>query len=181
MYGIYIDIIDAAERALDSFEETKELLEYPEVQADKAYYLSVLSKYNNLKFIKDKFSALISALEEEKSVSSLLVDAHTDEERAAIYEEISSLKTSAARQSSLLSEALGCKHVNERAYCKFKFKKTSSKFGTAFFSLIKSELKSRGAKIENEKTVTAKSGYVQEISFITEGADVITRLMPLTG
>ncbi|MDE6666990.1 MAG: hypothetical protein K2K38_01420, partial [Clostridia bacterium] len=28
---------------------------------------------------------------------------------------------------------------------------------------------------------TAKSGYVQEISFITEGADVITRLMPRTG
>ena len=92
MYGIYGDIISAAQRALEGFDETKELLEYPEVQADKAYYLSILSKYNNLKIIKDKHSALISALEEEIAVSDMLSDAKSDEERAVIYEEISSLK-----------------------------------------------------------------------------------------
>ncbi len=36
-YGIYGDIIAATENALVSLEETRELLEYPEVQADKAY------------------------------------------------------------------------------------------------------------------------------------------------
>ena len=39
MYGIYGDVISAAERAIDCLDETEELLEYPEVQADKAYYL----------------------------------------------------------------------------------------------------------------------------------------------
>ncbi|MDE7297156.1 MAG: hypothetical protein K2N84_07830, partial [Clostridia bacterium] len=77
--------------------------------------------------------------------------------------------------------ALGCKHAEERAYCKFKLKEASSKFGVALFSLIKSDLLSHGAKIEDEKVITAKGGFVQEISFIADGADVITRLMPLTG
>ena len=49
MYGIYGDIINATEKAIVCLDETQELLEYPEVQADKAYYLSILSKYNNLK------------------------------------------------------------------------------------------------------------------------------------
>lgn len=181
MYGIYGDIIGAAERALYSFDETKELLEYPEVQADKAYYLSVLSKYNELNFLRDKLTALKGALEEEKAVYALLAEAASDEERTAIYEEISSLKKTAAFLSSELAGALGCKHAEERAYCRFKLKEGSSKFGAALFSLIKTDLLSQGAKIEDEKVAYAKGGYVQEISFVAEGADVITRLSPLTG
>lgn len=181
MYGIYCDIISAAERALDCFDETKELLEYPEVQADKAYYLSVLSKYNKLKFLKDKLSALISAIEEEKTASDMLSDASSYEERAAIYEEISSLKRTASKISLSLSDALGCKSVQERAYCRFRFKEISSKFGVSLFSLIKSDLLLRGVKIEDEKILTAKGGYAQEISFVAEGRDVITRLIPLSG
>lgn len=181
MYGIYGDIISAAEMALDSFDETKELLEYPEVQADKAYYLSVLSKYNDLKFLKDKLAALKATLEEERAFSALLPDAASDGERTAIYEEISSLKKLAASLSAELAGALGCKNAEERAYCRFKFKEGSAKFGMALFSLIKSDLLSHGARIEEEKTVCAKSGYVQEISFIAQGLDVITRLSPLTG
>ncbi len=181
MYGIYGDIIDAAERALACYDETQELLEYPEVQADKAYYLSVLSKYNELKVIKDKLSALQSALNEESAFSAMLSDANSDEERVAIYKEISSLKRIASGLSAALSNSLGCKHAEERAYCKFKLKEASFKFGAALFALIKSDLLSHGAKIEDEKVITAKGGYVQEISFIADGADVITRLMPLTG
>ncbi|MDE5548689.1 MAG: hypothetical protein K2J13_00390, partial [Clostridia bacterium] len=181
MYGIYGDIIGATERALDCFDETKELLEYPEVQADKAYYLSVLSKYNNLKSLKDNLSTLISAIEEENAYSALLADASTEDERAVIYEEISSLKRVASAISGSLADALGCKRVQERAYCRFKFKEVSSKFGVALFSLIKSDLLSRGAKITDEAVVTAKGGYAQEISFVAEGVDVITRLSPLTG
>ncbi|MDE6585243.1 MAG: hypothetical protein K2K80_01000 [Clostridia bacterium] len=181
MYGIYGDIISAAERALDCYEETKELLEYPEVQADKAYYLSVLSKYNNLKFLKDKLSALISALDEERELMSMLSEANSDGERTAIYEEISSLKRIASGISAELSDAVGCKHINERVYCRFKLGEVSSKFGTALFQLIKSDLLSRGAKTEQEKVVAAKGGYVREISFIADGEDVTTRLAPLTG
>ena len=181
MYGIYGDIIGAAERALACFDETQELLEYPEVQADKGYYLSVLSKYNELKVIKDRLSSLISALKEEEEISALLAESSSSEERAAIYEELSALKRNASQISALLSDALGCKHVDERAYCRFRLKKVSSKFGVALFGLIKSDLKSRGAKIEEEEMVTSKDGYVQEISFTVEGADVITRLSPLAG
>ena len=181
MYGIYGDIIGAAERTLECFDETKELLEYPEVQADKAYYLSVLSKYNALKLLKDKLSALLSAIKEESAASALLSEITSDEERTAIYEEISAFKVLAAGAASSLADALGCKHTQERAYCRIKLKAASSKFGTALFSLIKSDLIRRGAKIEDEKAVAAKGGYIQEISFVAEGADVITRLVSLAG
>ncbi len=53
--------------------------------------------------------------------------------------------------------------------------------GVALYNLIKSDLFSRGAKIEDENIAKAKSGFVEEISFVAEGADVITRLTPLTG
>ncbi|MDE7439772.1 MAG: hypothetical protein K2N23_04620 [Clostridia bacterium] len=178
MYG---DIINAAERALENFEETKELLEYPEVQADKAYYLSVLSKYNELKFLYDTLASLKGALEEEKAVLSLLAEAKDDEERTAVYEEVSSLKRKAAKFSATLSRALGCSGAVQRAYCRIKLKEGSSKFGTALYSLLRGELISSGAKIEDENTITAKSGYVEEISFVAEGEDVITRFAPLTG
>ena len=181
MYGVYGDIIGAAENALKCFEETKELLEYPEVQADKAYYLHILSKYNGLKNISDKLSALKSALEEEKTATALLGEANTNDERSAIYEEISTLKRRALTLSESLSDALGCKHIIERAYCRFKLKEASAKVGYVFFSLIKQDLLSRGAYIEDENFVNANGGYVREISFIAKGTDVITRLTPLIG
>lgn len=181
MYGIYGDIIGAAERALSSFEETQELLEYPEVQADKAYYLSVLSKYNELNAIKDRLSSLMSALKEEGELSSLLSEVSSNDERAAIYEELAHLKRTQSEISAALSDALGCKHVQERAYCRLRLKKLSSKFGVALFASIKSDMLSRGARIEDEATISSKDGYVQEISCTIEGTDVITRLTPLSG
>ena len=181
MYGVYGDIIGAAERAIETFEETKELLEYPEVQADKAYYLSVLSKYNSLKFIKDKLTALTDALNEERELSSLLSEAESEAERDAVYGEISSLKRIQSNISAALSTALGCKHVQERAYCRFRFTKISSKFGEPLYDLIKEDLISRGGKITDEKNEYAKEGYLQEAGFFAEGEDIITRLSPLSG
>ena len=180
MYGIYGDIIGAAEKALEDFDETKELLEYPEVQADKAYYLSVLSKYNGLNSLKDKLESLKSAINEEKELSALLLEV-TDNERERVYEEISLIKRTAAKAATAISDALGCKHVSERAYCRFKFSRLSSEFGKPFYSLIREYLLSRGAKIEGEKSVYAKEGYLQEVSFFAEGEDIITRLSPLAG
>lgn len=181
MYGIYGDIISAAEKALQDFGETEELLEYPEVQADKAYYLSVLSKYNNLKFIKDKLSELISALEEKKEARTLLPDAGGEEERAAIYGEISAFDKLAAKASASLADALGLKHAEESAYCRLKLKEGSAKFGTALFALIRTYLTENGAKVRDEKTEYGNGGFVRGISFTADGADVITRLSPLSG
>lgn len=174
MYGVYDQIISAAERALESFDETAELLEYPEVQADKAYYLSVLSKYNHLNGLKDKLSLLKAALNDERAAASLLQEAK-DFDREAIYQEISAQKKLAARLSAELSDALGCKHVSERAYCRLKLKGAASRIGAELFALIRTNLKAVGAKIEDEKESAS------EISFIADGADVIARLTPLSG
>ena len=181
MYGIYGDIIAAAEKAVEAFDETKELLEYPEVQADKAYYLSVLSKYNELKSICDKLTALKQTLKEEREVSSLLTEPSSAEEREAVYEEISALKRKASNISVAISDALGCKHIEERAFGRFKFTALSSKFGLSLYSLIKEYLLSRGAKIEKENCEYAKDGYLSGITFLAEGEDVVTILSPLTG
>ncbi len=181
MYGIYGDIIYAAEKALLSFGETEELLEYPEVQADKAYYLSVLSKYNNLRLIKDKTDELKTALEEKRAARELFSGASDEEARAAVYEEISAFEKIAAKASAELADALGCKHAEESAYCRFKLTDASAKFGTALFSLIKSYFAATGATVREEKTVYGNGGNIREISFVAEGADVITRLAPLSG
>ncbi len=181
MYGIYDGIIEAGKSALFGFDETEELLEYPEVQADKAYYLSVLSKYNKLKAIKDKLFALISALEEEKSTAALLPETNDFEERSAIYEEISALKKKASQISAALSDELGCRHIEERAYCRFKLKAGSARIGAALSQSIKAYLLSRGVKVEEEKTSYSNDGYAREISFIAVGEDVIARLTPLVG
>ena len=181
MYGIYCDIISAAEKATEAFEQTQELLEYPEVQADKAYYLSVLSKYNELKLLKDKLSDLKATLKEERDVASLLTDSDLAEEREEIYEEISLLKRKAVRVSADIANALGCKHVRERAYCRFKFSAQTAKLGADFYSILKDYLCSRGVKITDEKSEHANKGYLQGISFIAEGEDIFASLFPLTG
>ena len=181
MYGVYGDIIDATERALEDYEKISELLEYPEVQADKAYFLSVLSKYNSLNFLKDKLSALKNALNDEREITRLLSEANSENEREEIYREISSLKKTASFAAVALSDALGCKHIRESAYCRFKFTNLSSKFGTALYGLIKEDIISHGGKITDEKTAYAKEGYLQEVSFVADGEDVLTRLSPLTG
>ena len=181
MYGIYGDIIEAAQRSLADFPECEELLEYPEVQADKAYFLSVLSKYNSLKFLKDRLTALKNALKGERELSSLLSEADSEVERESIYEEISSLKRTASKEALAISDALGCNHIKDRAYCRFKFTDLSSKFGVPFYTLIRQDLLLKGAVISDEKSAFSKKGNLQEVSFTAEGEDIITRLSPLTG
>ena len=181
MYGIYGDIIESAKKALEEFDETADLLEYPEVQADKAYYLSILSKYNSLKFLKDRLELLIKSLNGEREAYSLLPEARNEEERDEIYGEISAIKRTQSSLAFALSQALGCKHIEEKAYCAFKFTGLSSKFGAPLYELLKEYLTSNGATVTDEKLTYAKEGYLQTVSFTAEGEDIITRLSPLTG
>ena len=180
MYGIYGDIIAAAERAVEAFDETQSLLEYPEVQADKAYYLSVLSKYNELRLLQDKLTSLKAALKEEGELSALLGEAKNEEEREAVYEETAQLRRTASALSVALADALGLSHLSERAYCRLKTGTASSALGAAFYEQIKEYLLSRGASIEGEQREYAK-GVFNGISFFAEGEDIITLLSPLTG
>lgn len=180
MCGVYGDIINAAEKAIGAFDETAELLEYPEVQADKAYYLSVLSSYNNLKNIKDILSDLKSALRDEQDAALLLSEA-VGEERDGIYEEISVFKRKAAQSAKILADAIGCKHATERVYIRLKLTSASAKLGALLCSLIKEYLRSRGAKIEEEKSEYASKGHLREVSFTVEGEDAFSVLSPLVG
>ena len=181
MYGVYDEIIAAAEKATEKFSETEELLQYPEVQADKAYYLSVLSKYNELKNIKLKLNALKENLNSERLIYELLDEADGEEGLEIINEEIAALKRGASKLATIIADALGCKHVTERAYGRFKLSAQSSKIGEKLYSLIKEYLLSRGAKVEDETNEHANKGHLSEISFTVCGEDVITRLTPLTG
>ncbi len=181
MYGIYGDIIRAADKAAEQYDQAEELLQYPEVQADKAQYLSVLSQYNRLKPIKDKLSALIRALDDEQAALSLLKEATSERDRREVYAEISSLKRRQAELCSSLSDILGLKHVEERAYCRFKLTAHSSLFGAQLFDLLKNYLLDGGAKIEGESVKNAAAGYIREISFFAEGEDVLAKLSPLSG
>ena len=169
----------AAEKAIGAFDETAELLEYPEVQADKAYYLSVLQKYNNLKSIKDKLEELKASLDEEREAASLLPMA-SEEERDELYGEIALLKRKASLLSAALADAIGCKHATERAYCRFKLTPDSALLGTYLSSALQNYLISRGCKIEDEKLVNSGKAR-REISFIVEGEDVVSALLPLSG
>lgn len=181
MCKIYGDILDAANRATQAFEETEALLEYPEVQADKAYYVSVLSRYNELKFVKDKADALQKAILDEREATALLSERLSDEDREAVYGEISALKREQYVLAGALSDALGLKHAAQRAYCKFLFSAKASDLGVKFCAQIKEYLRFVGAKIEGEQCAKAKEGYVRSISFFVEGEDVLTRLSLLAG
>lgn len=180
MYGIYGEIIEAAQKAAEAFGETEELLEYPEVQADKAYYLSVLKKYNELKALKDKLAELKSALTDEREASALLSQAQSDDERDALYEEISSARNTAAALSGELADALGVIHIAERVYCRLKLSPLSVKIGEAFCESVKEYLLSRGA-VESERRECDGKGALREISFIACGEGIVAALSPLTG
>ena len=158
MYGIYDDIIRSAQKGLESFDETQQLLEYPEVQADKAYYLSILAKYNELRNIKDKLVTLMDTLEEVRQVEDMLADVSSQEDDEIIYGEISLLRRRASSIASSLADALGCSHLIERAYVRIKLRQGSSKIGVAWSIIVKNYLLSRGSKIEDEKIDTAKGG-----------------------
>lgn len=181
MYGIYEGIIEATEKVLEDYGQTKELLEYPEVQADKAYYLSVLTKFNRLSSLLDRLTELKKALDDERELTNLLSESSSSEERDAVYEEISALKRTASRLSASLSNSLGLNHTVERAYLRFKMTAYSSKFGVQLYSQIKEYLLSFGVKMESDKGELHRQGYISELSFIAEGEDVITKLLPLTG
>ncbi|MCH5350527.1 MAG: PCRF domain-containing protein [Clostridiales bacterium] len=179
MYGIYGEIIDAAEKSAEEFRKAEELLEYPEVQADKAHYLSVLTEYNKLKSIADKLERLKKLLDSEREAAALIQECN-DSERDELYAEISSLKRDASKLASAISDELGCKHTVERALLRFKFT-APSELGVRFSAMIKEYIISRGGFLTDEKTEHGKNGSPFGISFTAEGEDIISRLSPLTG
>ena len=180
MYGIYGEIIAAAEKAAEPFQETEELLQYPEVQADKAYYLSVLERYNKLNAVNEKLNALKKALKNEEELTLLSGDTE-GEEREAVRQEISSLQRTASTLSATLADLLGARHVQERVYCRMKMSAATSKLGTLLYGQLKDYLLAGGAKVEEGAGEYARGGVLTDVSFFAEGEDLLARLCPLAG
>lgn len=179
MNALYDDILKACEKTLLSFDETEELLEYPEVQADKGYYLSLLEKYNSLSAIKGKYAELKDAISEEETVKQLLSEAD-EKEKSELYREISSIRRRISALTDELASALGYGNVTERVFCRINCSKTvSSKFGTQLFDLIKSDLSAKNVKLSD--TVTKSKNGATEITFFASGINALRRLTVLSG
>ena len=79
-------LIDSADLALTDYEKNSEMLEYPEIQADKQLYLKILSEYNEKKPIYIAKNALIEtekeldACKKEMAEADLSIKAYFTEE-----------------------------------------------------------------------------------------------------
>lgn len=181
MYGVYGEIIDACKNALNSFEKNGQLLEYPEVQADKSLYLSVLGEYNRQAAVKRKLEEFLKLFEEEKAAFSLLKSATDKRETALISDELSLLKTKKIKLCGELAEAVGNKGVESGAYCRIRCGSSdSAELTEELFNLITCDLLSHGAKAEKVKTEKSKNGG-KTIGFSADGKSALFRLLPLAG
>ncbi len=180
MYGVYQEIIAACKEALKSFDENRELLEYPEVQADKTWYLAVLEKFNSQDALKRKFDEFLKLFEEEKTAASLLNSAIDESERAFISDEISLIKAKKIKLGGELASSVG-KTVESGAYCRIKTKNAGAdKLAEDIYNLILSDLQTHGCKAVNIAVQNSKNGGT-DIMFTAEGASALSRLTPLAG
>ncbi len=183
MYGIFDGLICAAEKELEPFPKIAELLEYPEVQADKGYYLSVLSDFNRLNALSGKLTALKKLLEDERSLREMLAENVSSEEKLIYEEELAAIASKIALAFSELSGALKTEFPSPEVVCKISARGAlSSKTALAFFAATERLLENRGSKISSVKTAYAKNGeYAKEISFTADGADAFAVLSVLCG
>lgn len=171
---IYDKLISAAEDRLKEYDETASLLEYPEVMADKAYYISLLEKHNSLNFLKERLDKLKAVFEEESFLRSLLSETRDEEERSAVFKEISSLLREETFLAKEISKTLGGS-VGERAYCRIKLSGKSQGIKEVFSALLWADLTANGVEISD----VTEGG--QETSFIAEGEGAQSRILPLCG
>lgn len=183
MYGVFDGVICAAEKELESFRRTEELLEYPEVQADKGYYLSVLSDFNRMKAINDKLESLKKLLSEERAVRAALKDSSNEDEKLMYGEELVSISGRIAETARELSYASGSDFPSPDVLCRIRpCGPVSAKTANALFAALERALIKRGSSTGSVKTVYAKNGgYAKEISFVASGADAFAVLTLFSG
>ena len=179
MQQSYCQIIQACENALIDYDATRELLEYPEVQADKAYYLTVLKKFNELQQLHDKLSKLQCSIAEQEKLTQAMSTLN-DDEKALAVEEIATLRKQSLLLADSIAEQLGCSNVTEEVYCRILCNENSSDYCEKLFELIKQDMLTHGAVPQDVKIVR-KKGSVTEISFSATGRNVLQRLSVLSG
>ena len=179
MQQTYLQIIDACELALADFEKTRELLEYPEVQADKAYYLSLLHKFNGQNDLAEKLAKLQTALAEQEKLAQAMPTL-SEEERALAVEEIAALRKDALALADALAETLGCRGICEKVFCRMLCSESVSQLCERLFELVKNDLLSHSASVQ-DVAFARKKGAITEISFTATGNNVLSRLGVLCG
>ena len=177
MQQSYVQIIQACEKALAELNKTQELLEYPEVQADKAYYLSLLKKFNELERLNAKLYRLKQCIDEEEKLTQAMPTL-SSEEKALAIEEIAALRKDAMSLADGLAEELGCGNATEAVFCRILSDEGASPLAEKLFELVKQDLLSHDATVD-DVNVQKKKGC--EISFTATGRNALERLGVLSG
>ena len=178
MQQSYLQIIQACEQALADYSKTQELLEYPEVQADKGYYLSLLKQFNDLSKIADKLQLLKGSLAQAEELQRAMSHL-SDEEKTLAVEELVTLRTTAASVADALAEQLGCGAVCDKVFCKILCDGADG-ICEQFVRLIKHDLTSHGIAVTDEK-VEYKRGALDQVTFVATGCNALARLETLSG
>lgn len=179
MQSSFDQIIQACEKALADFRKTQELLEYPEVQADKAYYLSVLKKFNEQSQLDATFAQLKHCLAEQEKLTQAMSTLSDDEKELAI-EEIAVLRKDALSIADVIAETLGCQNVSQAVFCRILQSGGATEIVERLFELIKQDLIARKASVQ-DVSIKTKKGEICEISFTATGRNALSRLSVLSG
>ena len=179
MRQAYIHIIQACELALADYAKTQELLEYPEVQADKGYYLSLLKKFNGLERLNARLTRLKQSISEEEKLTELMSSLTSDEKALAI-EEIATLRKEALSIADILAEELGCQSATEEVFCRILPTDGATQLCEKLVELIVADLNRHGASVQ-EVFVRKKKGETSEVTFNASGRNALSRLGVLSG
>ena len=178
MQQSYLQIIEACEKALVDLPKTQELLEYPEVQADKAYYLSILNKFNSLQRLGAKLEQLKHDVKAQEDLAEAMSQL-SDEEKTLAVEEIAELRRNALWLADSIAEELGCNGVSESVFCRI-LSKGAAELCDGLFELIKQDLLTHGATVRDVR-VERKRTETSEISFTATGRNALSRIGVLSG
>ena len=179
MQQSFLQIIQACEKALTDFAKTQELLEYPEVQADKAYYLSLLKKFNDLQRLDSKLLQLKQSLDEQQALTQAM-STLSDEEKQLAVEEIATLRTRALLLADAISEELGCSNTTDAVFCRLLCSDGAAQYCEQLYELVKQDLISHNVTVQ-DVNVQRKKGELAEISFTATGRNALSRLGALSG
>ena len=179
MRQAYIHVIQACEQALADYDKTQELLEYPEVQADKGYYLSLLKKFNELERLNTRQRQLKNCIAEEEKLVQVLSTLNSDEKALAI-EEIAMLRKEAMAIVDVLAEVLGCGGGDETVFCRILVTDGATQLCEKLVELLIADLTSHGITVNNVN-VQRKKGVSSETTFNASGRNALARLGVLSG
>lgn len=179
----YYDWMKKTENKLSSFERCSELIEYPEIQADKGLYVQMLREYSELKTLSEKYSALKRLLSEREKVQREY-SSSSEEEKELFSEELSQINEKILLAKSELLAALGEKGEREKATVLFSASGDNAGMAMEklFLSISSYLEKQDDFTVYEVKKEYAKNGKnPREISFTAEGPDALACLTAFCG